>query len=190
MLVQVSEAPSRRGELMDPADRPGKQRQAVRILVRTPTAILLFEDSDPGVPELTWWVTPGGGIDPGETRLQAAVRELAEETGQSVCETALVGPVAHRIAVHGYCDLVLQQEEWFYLLHCAEPFEVRTDGHTEEEQITLQGARWWPLSELVTTPVWTWPTDLVDLLGIADDGGCREYGRVEESTVAVGLGGG
>ena len=43
--------------------------------------ILLFSDSDPGLPGLHWWITPGGGVEPGESDLEAAVRELAEETG-------------------------------------------------------------------------------------------------------------
>ena len=45
-------------------------------------AKVVFEaaDTDPGVPGSRWWVTPGGGVDPGESEEEAAVRELAEET--------------------------------------------------------------------------------------------------------------
>ena len=30
---------------------------------------LLFEDSDPGVPDARWWVTPGGQIEADETMI-------------------------------------------------------------------------------------------------------------------------
>lgn len=39
-----------------------------------------------------WWEVPGGGIEPGEDSVAAAVRETAEETG-CVVATELVGPV-------------------------------------------------------------------------------------------------
>jgi len=32
----------------------------------------------------SYWLVPGGGVDPGETMVEAAPRELLEETGYSV----------------------------------------------------------------------------------------------------------
>ena len=68
----------------DPADRPRKLRETVRVIVIDQDRTLLFEDSDPGVPGAHWWVTPGGGVDPGESEAQAAIREVFEETGYRI----------------------------------------------------------------------------------------------------------
>ena len=84
---------------------------------------LLFEDSDPGVPGVSWWTTPGGGIDEGESEIAAAIREVVEETGYQLAESDLLGPIAKRHVVHGYSDLVIEQDESFFLAMVA-PFEV------------------------------------------------------------------
>lgn len=41
------------------------------------------------------WVLPGGGIEPGETREQAAARETCEETGYEIAVDRLVGCYWH-----------------------------------------------------------------------------------------------
>jgi ADP-ribose pyrophosphatase YjhB (NUDIX family) len=44
------------------------------------------------------WALPGGGIDPGESPEEAAIREVQEETGMQVCierHVAIYTPVSH-----------------------------------------------------------------------------------------------
>ena len=116
-----------------------------------------------------------------------AVREMAEETGYALDEAELVGPLATRYAVHGYSDQVLEQQESFYLVRVA-AFEIDISAHTEEEQITLQGHRWWTRAEIAVGGG-------LDLAGAAAAavGPCLltpplpplELGRQEESTVPV-----
>ena len=89
---------------------------------------LLFEDSDPGVPGTSWWTTPGGGVDEGESQVHAALREVAEETGYQLTESELLGPIAVRHVVHGYSDLVIEQDESFFLAMVS-PFEVDITAH-------------------------------------------------------------
>lgn len=178
---------SRKYAPLPPQERPHKTRTAVRVVVLADEHVLLFADSDPGLPEQAWWVTPGGGIDPGETPARAAVRELWEETGLRITEEQLIGPVSRRVAVHGYSDQVLEQAEDFYVVR-APRFEVSDANHTEDEQLTLKGSRWWSLDELRTTSEWIWPSYLLELVDLADapDRWVVDKGReTDESTLAV-----
>ena len=149
--------------------------------------VLLFEDSDPGLPSRpTFWITPGGGIDPGETPAEAAVREVAEETGHVLEPATLRGPIADRHVVHGYSDKIVEQREIFYLVRVA-PFSVVTDGHTEDEQLSMLGHRWWPVTELRMARERIWPTDLHRLASAVVEGRPLpvELSAAEESTVPV-----
>lgn len=171
-----------------PQERPVRTRSAVRVIVTDGSSVLLLSDTDPGVAGSRWWVTPGGGIDAGEQPLQAAVRELAEETGRTVATDELVGPVMRRLVIHGYSDQVLAQTELFYLLKVAEPFELDVSGFTAEEKLTIKAWDWLPIErlQLITDPVW--PGDLAALIALGDHGDerPREAGVVEESTVNAG----
>lgn len=163
------------------------------LLVDDRDRILLFADSDPGIPGSGWWITPGGGIDPGESDLDAAVRELEEETGVRITPSALVGPILVRPVIHGYSDIVIDQEDVFFA--CWVPaFEVSDAGHTEEERLTMTAHRWWTREELAGTTEEVWPVDLARVWAEADERRGvaptppRMAPAVEESTVPAGDG--
>ena len=76
------------GVPLDPGNRSTRDRPALaaRVLVLDADgAVLLLRGFDPARVEAgSWWFTPGGGVDEGETLAAAACRELFEETGLRV----------------------------------------------------------------------------------------------------------
>jgi 8-oxo-dGTP pyrophosphatase MutT (NUDIX family) len=168
----------------DPADRPRTTRETVRVIMIDHDRTLLFEDSDPGVPDARWWVTPGGQIEPDESMTQAAIREVAEETGCSLSEADLRGPIAYRHVVHGYSDQVIEQDEAFFLA-MVQPFEVDISAHTPDEQKTILQHRWWSHDDLRHTDEWIWPVELVELWSLVGEPERWpvDLGTQEESTV-------
>ena len=178
--------------------RPRGRRRAMRVLlVDDGHRLLLFRDSDPGLtPVPHWWITPGGGVEPGEQDTEAAVREVFAETGFRVTPEDLVGPLATRVVVHGYSDVVTTQDELFWFVQVPS-FEVNTVGHTEQELLTMTDHHWWTRDELATTTEEVWPRGILALWSLADSTVTAtadvtattpspvDLGTVEESTVPV-----
>jgi len=157
-------------ERVPPENRRFERRNTARVLLIDPDGrVLLFHDSDPGLRgPPRFWITPGGGLDPGETVEQGALREVAEETGLILEPSDLRGPIGHRIVVHGYSDKVVEQGETYFAVRVA-GFEVDIAGHTNDEQTTFVGHRWWTADELRTTDAIVWPTSLLELIEAATD---------------------
>lgn len=160
--------------------RPLRFRDGARIVVQAGRFVLLVRDTDPGVPGSAWWVTPGGGIDDGEAPADAAARELHEETGLRAGVDSLLGPVAHRVAIHGYSDRILVQREWFFRI-LVEEFDPAPAHLTATERSRFTGLAWFDVAGL-PTPLW--PAELARLI-LEPARASVDLGVVEESTVPI-----
>jgi 8-oxo-dGTP pyrophosphatase MutT (NUDIX family) len=153
-----------------PGEFPVRLRTVARVLlVDAEDRVLLLHDHDPRIPELfRFWVTPGGGIDPGETPVAAAVREVWEETGLRVAADDL-GPVVlsrrvrHRFGTLGIDGVLVDQHEDFFLVR-VEAYDPAPGALTDGEITSLLGWRWWSAADLVATADDVWPRGLGSLL--------------------------
>jgi 8-oxo-dGTP pyrophosphatase MutT (NUDIX family) len=144
-----------------------KHRETARIILRNHDGLFLLMhthfESHTGLPPR--WITPGGGIDSGETPLEAAIRELREETGLVVDGTQLGDLVD---SVSGYWDWPDGQRfhsyvDHFFRLDVSE-FELDTSGWTESEHHDVIDMRWWSVTELRNENPVVGPPGLIDLL--------------------------
>lgn len=133
------------------------------ILLDHDDRVLLFEAFDPMRPELPWWFTPGGGVEPGETARQAAARELFEETGLAVAAAELGEQVFQNYVEFSFNGTPLRQYNHFFLLRRSLT-EISTTGFDAMEQRTHLGHRWWSVEELKQTDVTYFPVELAALV--------------------------
>jgi len=141
------------------------ERRAARVLlVDARERVLLFHGCDPSDDTAgSWWFTPGGGLDPGESPAAGAARELREETGLRVVPADLGAPVHGRVATFRFAGGRYRQTEDFYLLR-VEAHDVDTSGFNELENRAVLGHRWWTAAELQATGDRIYPAELPELL--------------------------
>lgn len=148
-----------------PDDLPVERRPAVRVVVLDSVGqVLLFHARAPEYPELGWWwELPGGGIDPGESYVDAAVRELLEETG--LVAVRIGEPLWRRTATFRFRGVRRVQDEVVVAAPVAGVApELNVSAQFEYEREAYPGYRWWPQGELCATTERCYPGRLPELL--------------------------
>jgi ADP-ribose pyrophosphatase YjhB (NUDIX family)/GNAT superfamily N-acetyltransferase len=136
-------------------------RRAARVAVLDPDgSVFLFryDNVEVGV----HWALPGGGLEPGESPREGALRELGDETGWTDLEPGpLLCTWEHDFTHTG---IPVHQHEHIYVAHGPhrEPTGAHiTSVHAEEGILTW---RWWTWTELTEAPDPVWPPELARLL--------------------------
>ena len=138
---------------------------------RATSRVLLYDETDRVLLFLQYgkthdvpprWMTPGGGVDPGESHGQAAIRELAEETGlvlDAVPAPFLEQDFAPDTRWHPY-----DEGHWAWYAIRTERFDPARDGWTDEERLDVVRWRWLSADELRATGDAFEPADLPTLI--------------------------
>jgi 8-oxo-dGTP pyrophosphatase MutT (NUDIX family) len=136
------------------SSRRGDVSPAAEPMLRDAARVLLVDGRD-RILLLKWrlrsgdhvWINPGGGLLPGESHPEAALRELREEVGLTGVD---LGPwIWHREQVLEWNGRPIRQRERHFLVRVA-AHEVDRSGNDEQELRVLEDMRWWSLPELQT----------------------------------------
>lgn len=142
-----------------------RRRRAARVaVVASDGAVYLFHYDNPEVGE--HWALPGGGLEPGESPREGALRELREETGWTDLEPAgLLCLWEHDFT---RADVQVRQHEHVYLAYVYLAYGPHRDpqgdlsaAHADDR---IEFGRWWTPAELVSTEDALWPPQLPELL--------------------------
>jgi 8-oxo-dGTP pyrophosphatase MutT (NUDIX family) len=142
-------------------------RLTARLLPVSPDgAVLLLQDQDPAHPGVLRWGSIGGAVDPGETMVEAVLRELREETGIVLGADDLTAPF-HRSSYEFTWDgTSYVTDSTFFAAPLGRDVEVSFDGLESAEIGNVLAAAWWTPADLETDGTAIAP-DLPDLMRAA-----------------------
>jgi 8-oxo-dGTP pyrophosphatase MutT (NUDIX family) len=135
------------------------ERESIRaIIIAENQHILLLRIQPPGG-KGCFWITPGGGLEAGETIEAGLRRELREELG--LVDFA-VGPLVwRRQHTFSWAGKRIRQNERYYVVHVPRFVPHMTDV---TEAATLDQFRWWPAADLARATERLTPLSLAQIV--------------------------
>jgi len=119
------------------------ERQSIRAILLTPDQEVLLMRIRPPEAGDWFWITPGGGLEPGETVEAGLRRELREELG---LDQFSIGPVVwRRQHTFNWGEKRIRQREQYHVVHVAR-FEPNMSDAIEAK--VLDRFQWWSVTEL------------------------------------------
>lgn len=127
-----------------PRDQVQFQRIRVAAVVVEADRVLLVAHQFPGNPSA--WLLPGGGVELGETLLEAAVREIQEETG-------LEAEIGSLLFWREFFDWRYSLELAFLARPTGGRLGVGRDPEFPADDQVIKQVRWFPLVDLSDVPI-------------------------------------
>lgn len=151
------------------------RRRVVRAVMMTPDGhVLLMRVQEP-ISGNEFWVTPGGGLEPGESDEDALRREVAEETGAT--RFSVDRPVWTRKCEFTWDNRDYSQNEYFHLVHTDSFQPVMDANPAKGEASAFREFRWWSVEDIGRSEETFSPRDLHSLLE-----SLTRYGPQDEPT--------
>ncbi len=147
-------------ETPPPGVQPVLRHAARVVLVDGHDRILLFCWDDERLDRRRVWITPGGGLHPGESHEQAARRELWEETGIEASPGPCVWERRHVVRVG---ERWIDQRERFFFTR-VDRVQVDRANQTDLERVAMVEHRLWTADEIASSGEWFAPRRLGELL--------------------------
>ena len=136
---------------------------AARLVVLDPDDLVLLLRYDDPPPNGVHWVTPGGGLEPGEDVRAAAARELREETGWS--DVAVGAELGTGVRVFEHTAGLVRQRETHFAARVSEPRRPLGPHVAAAHALDrIAGWRWWSAAELAATRERVFPDGLPALI--------------------------
>lgn len=146
-----------------------KTRETARIvLLNEQDRILLFKMKDPSVTSKEnpagepVWYPPGGGVEENESYLEAAKRELWEETG--LADGVKWGPLVWIRDIHLFVNQKKTRFIEYYYVARVHGTKITMKHFTEVEKNNYQAHHWWSIDEIEKTNELIFPKELKEKL--------------------------
>ncbi|MBQ8315756.1 MAG: NUDIX domain-containing protein [Lachnospiraceae bacterium] len=112
--------------------------------------------------EQSVWITPGGGLEEGESFEEALEREVYEELGIKLTEPASFA--FYRTPLYELKNgETVRSEERFYLIYCDEK-SFSYDGWSDSETRRMTAGKWWSVEEIRKSTEKFFSEDVVEIL--------------------------